>query len=94
MLNAKVEEWFTGEWDDIKVEAEIITRDDARRPDRVMIKGDRAVVVDYKFGSNISGSHTRQVTRYMELLANMKRYNDIEGYVWYITLGEVAKVDR
>lgn len=94
MLNSQVKEWFTGEWDDIKVEAEIITRNDARRPDRVMIKGDRAVVVDYKFGSNISGSHTRQVARYMELLANMKRYNHIEGYVWYITLGEVAKVDR
>lgn len=94
MLSHKVAEWFGGEWDDIKVEAEIITKGDARRPDRVMIKGDRAVVVDYKFGSNTSPSHQRQVRKYMELLAKMDRYNHIEGYVWYIPLGEVVEVGR
>ena len=94
MLSPKVAEWFGGEWNDIKVEAEIITKGDARRPDRVMIKGDRAVVVDYKFGSNISTSHQRQVGKYMELLTKMGRYNHIEGYVWYIPIGEVVEVGR
>jgi ATP-dependent exoDNAse (exonuclease V) beta subunit len=92
MLNPKVEEWFAGQWDDVKVEAEIITSGNSYRPDRVMIKGDRAVVVDYKFGSNISKSYNRQVERYMELLAKMGRYSNIEGYVWYISLGKVVMV--
>lgn len=94
MLNPKVKEWFEAEWDEIKVEAEIITQNDSRRPDRVMIKGQRAVVVDYKFGSIINTSHNRQVGKYMELLAKMGRYSHIEGYVWYIPLGEVVEVCR
>jgi ATP-dependent exoDNAse (exonuclease V) beta subunit len=94
MLNCKVKEWFGAEWDEIKVEAEILTKNDTRRPDRVMIKGERAVVVDYKFGSIINNSHNRQVAKYMELLAKMGKYSHIEGYVWYIPLGEVVEVGR
>ena len=92
MQNPKVEEWFNGAWDDVKVEAEIISGHDSRRPDRVMIKGDRAVIVDYKFGSNATSSHQRQVSKYMELLVQMGRYSQIEGYVWYINLGEVVEI--
>ncbi|MBQ8366191.1 MAG: UvrD-helicase domain-containing protein [Alistipes sp.] len=88
----KVNEWFNGEWDDVRLETEIAYRDmKLRRPDRVMIKGDRAVVVDYKFGEVRSAEYKRQVRRYMSLLEAMGRYKHIEGYVWYIMLGEVEE---
>lgn len=91
--NQVVNEWFTTEWDDVKCEAEIITRDNVKRPDRVMIKGSRAVVVDYKFGENKLKSHNYQMANYMRLLRDMDLYDTIEGYVWYVSLGEVVKVD-
>ena len=89
----KICEWFSGEWDDVRIETAIASRDDkSRRPDRVMIKGDRAVVVDYKFGEHKSTDYNRQVKRYMTLLKDMGCYNHIEGYVWYIMRGEVEEV--
>lgn len=91
MANPTVNEWFTTEWDDIKCEAGIITPRNMRRPDRVMIKGRRAVVVDYKFGQNEAKSHLKQVGEYLDLLKSMERYDTIEGYVWYIALGKVEK---
>ena len=56
-----------------------------------MIRGDRAVVVDYKFGSDRSGRHVRQVAEYMRLMVEMG-YRRVEGYVWYISLGEIVDV--
>ena len=88
-----VKEWFNYEWDDIKREAEIISLTDIYRPDRVMIKGRKAIVVDYKFGEKTDNRYKQQVKRYIELLREMSLYDTIEGYVWYISLGEVVKVD-
>lgn len=92
LSNPLVKEWFTGEWDDVKSEAEIVHRNATRRPDRVMIKGDRAVVVDYKFGNKHSSKYKKQVRSYMSLLERMGKYSRIEGYVWYIMSGEIESV--
>lgn len=88
-----VHEWFNAEWDDIKSEVDIITQDSCRRPDRVMIKDRRAVVVDYKFSEHTNNRYNKQVSEYMQLLSSMKLYDTIEGYVWYIPLGKVVKVE-
>jgi hypothetical protein len=93
MQNEIVREWFTLDWDDIKSEAEIIMGKSTRRPDRVMIKQGRAVVVDYKFGDIKDSKHNKQVAEYMEILKKMELYDKIEGYIWYITLDEVVKVN-
>ena len=93
MQDAVVREWFTSDWDDVKTEVDIITADNCRRPDRVMIKGGRAVVVDYKFSNNINNRHDKQVAHYVELLRQMKQYDTVEGYVWYVPLGEVRRVE-
>ena len=74
-------------------ECDIVSRTAAgtRRPDRVMIRGSRAVVVDYKFGAVRSGSHMRQVAEYMRLISGMG-YTHVEGYVWYVSQGDVVDV--
>lgn len=91
--NPKVKEWFNSDWDDVRVETDIAFNNKmSRRPDRVMIKGDRVVVVDYKFGRHHSDKHNNQVRLYMSLLAKMGCYKSIEGYVWYVMLGDVIDV--
>ena len=64
-----------------------------RRPDRVMIAGERVVVVDYKFGDKRSAAYRKQMAEYMRLLEAMGRYRQIEGYVWYISLGDIECVE-
>ncbi len=93
LANPLVKEWFSGEWDDVRNENDIILplSSEIRRPDRVMICGSRAVVVDYKFGELSSSSHKRQVRGYMELLLQMG-YSTVEGYVWYVKSGEILKL--
>ena len=89
-----VREWFSGDWDDVKSEADIIVGQDVRRPDRVMIKDGRAVVVDFKFGEVMSKQYLKQVSDYMALLQQMDLYTSVEGYVWYIALGKVVRVQE
>ena len=60
----------------------IMTDASTKRPDRVMTIGNKAVVVDYKFGKP-SESNRTQIAQYVELLESMG-YKDVEGYVWYI----------
>ena len=94
LQNPTINEWFTKSWDDVKTEAEIITPSDIRRPDRVMIEGSRAVVVDYKFGHTKSKTHTKQMNDYMEIINQMGIYTKIEGHIWYITIGDVVTVTK
>ena len=84
-------EWFNGKWDRIYTECEILSTDGKiNRPDRVMTSGNRAVVVDYKFGK-AENSHRTQILTYHELLTGMG-YSDIEGYIWYVREGKIEKV--
>ena len=89
-----VGEWFGGGWQRVRNENEIIVpgAGSTRRPDRVMIRGTRAVVVDYKFGSREPGRYRRQVGEYLGLLRQMG-YTECEGYLWYVKLEEIEKVE-
>jgi hypothetical protein len=76
-------EWFNGSYR-LYNECAILSNDEkkTRRPDRVMIKGKKAVVVDYKFGRE-DKKYKEQVKKYMELLENIG-YTDVKGYLWYV----------
>ena len=93
MQDERTKEWFSDCWDDIKTEAEILHNGIVRRPDRVMIAGKRAVVVDYKFGNIPNNQNNEKVREYMKLLSSMGRYETIEGYVWYITIGHIEPIE-
>ena len=91
----EVAKWFAPDfWDEIRNENDIISGAviGTRRPDRVMIQGDRVTVVDYKFGADKHKAHLRQTGEYMRLIAEMG-YGQVEGYVWYLSLGEIVKVE-
>jgi ATP-dependent exoDNAse (exonuclease V) beta subunit len=93
LSNATIAQWFKPKWDDVKYEADIISQGSVRRPDRVMINGDKVVIVDYKFGDKRNKAYHKQMGEYMTLISKMGRYTNIEGYIWYIALGEIEKVE-
>lgn len=91
LQDERVAEWFDGSWELMLSEREIIDQGTYCRPDRVMVKEGRAVVVDYKFGSKTPAGHRHQIKAYADLLGRMG-YERVEGYLWYITIGQVEQV--
>jgi len=85
-----VNNWFDGSYK-VKTEANIIDKSD-KRPDRVMFGDNEVIVVDYKFGSVKISEHKKQVADYIKLLSLMG-YQNIIGYVWYVALGELEKIE-
>lgn len=55
-----------------------------------MIKGNTAVVVDFKFGIP-HPEYADQVKSYCCLLEAM-HFQQVEGYLWYVYTGEIASV--
>ena len=88
--NATVREWFGSSWQSVRNECDIIAPGvGIKRPDRVMIDGERAVVVDYKFGER-SNTYHKQITLYCTLLEQMGY--KAEGYLWYVREGDIERV--
>jgi len=86
-----VTEWFDGSWKVI-AEQDILTPSGTlKRPDRVMLKDEQVIVVDYKFGRQHSASHRSQVKKYTEMLEEMN-YLAVKGFIWYVNLEEVVAV--
>ena len=52
----------------------------------------RAVVVDYKFGELDTERHRRQIREYLRLLRDMG-HTKTEGFLWYVRLGKIEKVN-
>ena len=95
LQNPLVHSWFAVDKADTEVrnENDIILPSgvSTRRPDRVIIRGRSATVVDYKFGHEKRAAYNRQIAEYKSLLTQMG-YTDVKGYIWYVTAGEVEEV--
>ena len=89
--NKDVVSWFDGSWRVI-TEQDILTPSGSfKRPDRVMLKENRVLIVDYKFGRQQTASHRSQVRKYMKILEEMN-YGEVKGFIWYVNLEEVVAI--
>lgn len=88
-----VSEWYSGDYQ-LFNECAIIYKEEGilqtRRPDRVMMKNDKVIVVDFKFGQQ-KQEYNEQVRGYMSLLSRMG-YKNIKGYIWYIYDNKLEEV--
>ena len=90
-----VSSWYDGSWKLLN-ERDIIWMENGelrnRRPDRVMMNGDKVVVIDFKFGEPRKAHH-KQVKGYLSLLQRMgHKAENICGYLWYVEKGEVLVI--
>jgi ATP-dependent exoDNAse (exonuclease V) beta subunit len=90
LTNPAIQQWFDGSFNVLN-ERELLTSSGPLRPDRIMVSGQHAVVVDYKWGEKIAGKYNKQVTRYAQTLRD-SGFEKVEGYIWYLNLDEVEKV--
>jgi ATP-dependent exoDNAse (exonuclease V) beta subunit len=87
----QVKAWFSGEWKILTETEFILPEGTIKRPDRVLVKDDRAVVIDYKFGKEMEPSHQQQVDSYRRLLL-MMGYKHVEAWLWYVILNKIVQL--
>ncbi len=86
----KIQNWFNGTYTVIN-ERNLLSPKNILRPDRIMVKNNEAIVVDYKTGAVKSESHLAQVRKYAKTLKETG-LDKVSGYLWYINRDEVEKV--
>ncbi len=80
-------DWFGSHYH-VLTERDILTPSGSvYRPDRVMIEGNRAIVIDYKFGQEHKQQYREQVRDYLALLGQMGYQTD--GYIVYVALQKI-----
>ena len=92
--NAHCESWFDGNYK-LYNECEIIKPINdgilvRRRPDRVIMRENEVIVIDFKFGKPIQ-DYAHKVQEYVDLLSDMG-YKNVRGYLWYIYLNRIEQV--
>ena len=86
----EVESWFNSDWM-IKTESEILLPDGTTlRPDRVLIKDNNAIIIDYKTGKP-EPHHSEQVQNYATILSQIG-YTSINKYIFYLNEKKVVEV--
>lgn len=92
LTNETVKEWYSEKYRVLN-EVEILQfKGSFIRPDRVMIKEDEVIVIDYKFGEKEDKKYIRQVKYYMNQIAKMG-YTNLKGYICYVTLDKIIEVE-
>jgi ATP-dependent exoDNAse (exonuclease V) beta subunit len=82
--------WFSSGWE-VRTEIPILSPDGSEnRIDRLLTKGKKAIVVDFKTGEPLK-SDQAQVLTYIEILRKMN-FIDVEGYLLYIKHKQVVSV--
>jgi ATP-dependent helicase/nuclease subunit A len=82
-----IRDWFKPGLE-VMTEAEILTASgSARRPDRVIMTGEKVTIIDFKFGVEKS-EYLNQVNNYRILLLEMG-YPVVEAFIWYVDNNKV-----
>jgi len=83
--------WFSDQWRVLNERDILRVGESKHRPDRVLLKDNSAVVIDYKTGEK-SDKDIRQMKGYLIDLQKMG-YSSCEGNIWYLQKNEVVKVE-
>ncbi len=87
----KLESWFSGEYKVLNEIDILSNKGISRRPDRVMLSGDKAIIVDYKFGQKEIPSYKEQIKRYCTQIKNMG-YKQVKGFLCYVELDKIIQI--
>lgn len=101
-------EWFSGEWKTINERAILFKQEGSeelctKRPDKVIVKDNCAIVIDYKTAENVirtdsdgnvkvPAENREQVELYCNLMKQMG-YDNVKGYLWYLLEDVVYPID-
>ncbi len=91
LSSGALKELFTGDFDRIYNEREILTAEgEVLRPDRVVVKGESVQIVDYKFGT-ARNVYRNQIRKYANIYEQMG-YKVDGAYLWFVDTDEIEPV--
>jgi len=89
----EVKRWFSPSYTVWK-EKEIVDGDgNLHRPDRVIIKEDEVVLIDYKTGKEPISRYKTQINTYRRILEDYFINKDVSAYIVQIDAGKVVKIE-
>jgi ATP-dependent helicase/nuclease subunit A len=83
-----VAEWFLPGNEVMNEAGILLTSGDLRRPDRVIFKDGKTIIIDFKFGEE-SDRYIEQVELYRRLIADMG-YKNTEACIWYVDKNKIV----
>lgn len=83
--------WFSDEYQAMPEQGILLPGGNQKRPDRILIGKDKAVVVDFKTGEQ-KESHFNQVRDYMYLVSQLSQ-KPVEGYLCYLEPTQIIAVN-
>ncbi len=88
----EVRDWFYGDYQIMAEQEILLPNGSVRKPDRVMILDNQAIIVDYKFGEKHNPRYEQQVQNYAKSLREIG-YEKVDAYIWYVFKSEVVEVN-
>ena len=86
-----VQEWFDRKYKVLNERTIVLKSGDIKRPDRIILMGDNAIVIDYKTGIAESIKNQNQIRNYVDLLKEMG-FKNVEGWLLYTDLLKTEQV--
>ena len=84
-------QWFNGDYAHWNERSIILPNGRTLRPDKVLVRPDETIVLDFKFTQHEEEAHLKQVVDYQLLLREMGMPN-VKGYVYYGALKKLVAV--
>lgn len=82
--------WFPQDRTSVLNETGLIDVDGSvYRPDRVVVRGNSVIIVDYKFGEH-EETYLGQVRKYADIWERMG-YEDVAAFLWYVQTGDIVR---
>lgn len=90
--SVKEREWFSGKYSVLNETDIILESGMTKRPDRVLVCGKSAIVIDYKFGEyvKLNRKYVSQIEEYIGLLKKVG-FTDVKGYLWYVRANRIEE---
>jgi ATP-dependent helicase/nuclease subunit A len=83
----QVADWFTPGNEVMKEAGILLPAGSLRRPDRVIFKDGKTIIIDFKFGEE-NPHYAEQVEQYRHLLIDMG-YKNIDAFIWYVDKNKI-----
>lgn len=92
LTQPEVSEWYNGSFQVLNETDILFGKGYTKRPDRVMFRNGEVIVIDYKFGEKEEKKYHKQVKDYVDLIRQIG-YKQVQGFVWYMELQKLERVN-
>ena len=91
LMQHEIKEWFEKARSIISEKDMIIDSGVVKRPDKLFILEDRAVLLDFKFGAQ-NNKYISDISLYRDNLIKMGEFEQVDAYLWYAQDRKLQKV--